>query len=495
MRLTKWAVLPLAGLLCACTLGPDWLRPKQPAEKVYTEDGKAEQGSNDQHIALGQQINGDWWTLYRSEPLNRMLEQSIAGNRSLAGAAATLVAAQEAVNQSRGGLFPQIDATGGAQRQHINGAQFGLNHLPPGFPPYSNLFRVGATAGYLVDIWGATRRGIEQSEALADVQDFALDAAYLSITGNAVVEALTIASFNLQIETVQGIIADDEQNYRLVESEVNAGVATQLDIETARSQLATDRTLLPPLRQQVNVARHALAVLAGRAPADWQPPDFKLDEIALPAELPVSLPSDLVRQRPDILAAEAQLHAASAAVGIATTALYPSITLTGSLAQQTITVDTLFHGADNVWSFGANISAPIFHGGALTAQKRRAEANFEAARDSYEETVLVAFGQVADVLDALEQDSQLLAEQQQALFSAQASLDLTRLAYSLGSISILQVVDAQRIVEQARLGYVRARAQRYIDTAQLFVAMGGGWWNWREREPDSAVKPVNLLTK
>jgi NodT family efflux transporter outer membrane factor (OMF) lipoprotein len=483
--------LPLAALATACTLGPDWLRPEAPADQTYTQQGKAEQGNSDQHVAMGQKITGDWWTLYRSDPMNQVLEQAIARNRSLAGAQATLVAAQEAVNQAEGGLFPQLDASSGGQRQHINGAQFGQKKLPPGFPPYANLFRVGATVSYAVDIWGSTRRTIEQTEALADAQDFTLDAAYLTITGNAVVEMLTIASLNTQIATVQGIIADDEQNLRLVHSEVNAGVATQLDVETARSQLATDRTLLPPLRQQVNAARHALAVLVGRAPSQWMPPDLNLDQITLPADLPVSLPSDLVRQRPDILASEAQLHASTAAIGIATAALYPSITLTGALSQQAITVDTLFHGASDVWSFGANISAPIFHGGALTAQKRRAQANFESSRDSYEETVLLAFAQVADVLDALDQDTQLLAEEQQALFAAQASLDLTRLAYSLGSIGVLQVVDAQRIVEQARLGYERARAQRYLDTAQLFVAMGGGWWDWREHEGEA--KPVSLL--
>jgi NodT family efflux transporter outer membrane factor (OMF) lipoprotein len=492
-RRSKFLALPLVALAVGCTVGPDWLRPAAPDDKTYTQQGKAEQGTNDQHIALGQKITGDWWTLYRSEPMNQVLEQAVAGNRSLAGAEATLVAAQEAVNQARAGLFPQIDASGGAQREHISGAEFGLNRLPPGFPPYSNLFRVGANVGYLIDIWGATRRTIEQSEALADTQDFTLDAAYLTITGNSVAELLTIASLNSQIATVRDIIADDERNYRLVQTEVNAGVATQLDIETARSQLATDRTLMPPLYQQVNVARHALAVLAGRAPDQWSPPDFTLDDITLPGELPVSLPSDLVRQRPDILASEAELHAASAAIGIATAAFYPSITLNGSLAQQSITTDTLFHGAGDVWSFGANISAPIFHGGALTAQKRRAEASFESARDGYEETVLSAFAQVADVLDALAQDAELLTEQQQALFSAQASLDLTRRAYSLGSISVLQVVDAQRILEQARLGYVRARAQRYLDTAQLFVAMGGGWWDWREQDGDGAVKPVAIM--
>jgi NodT family efflux transporter outer membrane factor (OMF) lipoprotein len=483
-------VLPLLGIFCGCTVGPDFLRPAAPADPAYTADGTAEQGTGDQHFAMGQKIAGDWWTLYRSAPLNAVLEQAIAGNRSLAGAQATLVAAQEALNQAMGGLYPQIDAGAGALRQHINGAQFGLKKLPPQFPPYSNIFRVGGTVSYAVDMVGGTRRAIEQSGALADAQDFALDAAYLTLTGNAVVEALTIASLRSQLATVEGIIADDQTNLRLVEREVGAGVATQLDIETARSQLASDRTLLPPLRQQVNVARHALAVLAGRAPSHWTPPDFDLDQITLPADLPLSLPSDLVRQRPDILASEAQLHAASAAIGVATAQLYPSLTLTGALTEQAISVDTLFHGAGAVWTIGGNLTAPLFHGGALEAQRRRAEATYDAALAAYEQTVLQAFAQVADVLDALGQDAELLAEQQSALQAAQASLDLTRRAYTLGSVGVLQVLDAQRLVEQARLGYVRARAQRYLDTAQLFLAMGGGWWNWRERGAEA--KPITV---
>jgi NodT family efflux transporter outer membrane factor (OMF) lipoprotein len=491
MRAAKFLLLPLLGLCCSCTVGPDFLRPAAPAASAYTPDAKAEQSAGDQHIAMGQKITGDWWTLYRSDPLNTLLEQSIAGNRSLAGAQATLVAAEEAVNQSRGGLYPQVDLGAGGTRQHINGAQFGLTKLPPGFPPYSNIFRVGPTVSYAVDLWGGTRRAIEQTEALADAQDFALDAAYLTLTGNAVVEALTLASLRAQIATVEGIIADDVTNLRLVESEVRAGVATQLDVETARSQLSADRTLLPPLRQQVNVARHALAVLAGRTPSEWTPPDFDLDQITLPGDLPLSLPSDLVRQRPDILNSEAQLHAASAAIGIATAQLYPSITLTAALSQQAISVDSMFRGADTVWSVGGNLTAPLFHGGALEAQRRRAQANFDAAVAGYEQTVLLAFGQVADVLDALGEDAALLQEQQIALAAAQAALDLTRSAYALGSIGVLQVVDAQRVLEQARLGYVRARAQRYLDTAQLFLAMGGGWWDWRERAPEA--KPINVL--
>ncbi len=251
----------------------------------------------------------------------------------------------------------------------------------------------------------------------------------------------------------------------------------------------SDRTLLPPLGQQLNAAQHALAILLGKAPADWTPPDFDFAAITLPAELPVSLPSALVRQRPDVMSAEARLHAASAAIGVATAQLYPNITLSAGLNQEAISVVSLFHGASNVWSLGAGLTAPIFHGGALEAQRRGAVDAFNAALDNYEQTVLQAFGQVADVLDALGHDAELLAAERRALAAADRSLALTRQTYAIGSIGILQVLDAQRLAEQARLGYVRAEAQRYLDTAQLFLAMGGGWWNWRAGSATASTAP------
>jgi len=484
--------LPPAALLlvAACTVGPDFTPPAKPPEQSYTPGGAAEKSAGDQQFALGQKITGDWWTLYRSAPLSSVLEQAVAGNRTLTAAKATLAAAQEQVNVARGGLYPQIDLNASAQRQKNNGSQLGLPRLPPQFPPYFNLYRVGPTVSYALDVFGETRRAIEESEALADAEDFQLDAAYLTLTGNAVMQALTIASLRAQLATVDGIIADDQRNLDLVQTEVRAGVATQLDIETATSQLATDRTLLPPLRQQLAVAQHALAVLVGKAPADWVAPDFDLDKILLPQDLPLSLPSELVRQRPDLLAAEAQLHAASAAIGVATAQLYPSINLSAALTQQAISVDSLFHGASTIWTVAGGLTAPIFHGGELEARRRATEDQFNATLATYEQTVLQAFGQVADVLEALGHDAELLADQQRALTAAESSLNLTRRSYSIGSVGILQVLDAQRLVEQARLGYVRAKAQRYLDTAQLFVAMGGGWWNWRERGEPVAAAPI-----
>lgn len=475
LRLTAVAAFLLAG----CTVGPNFTPPKGPQEENYTPQGAAEKSAGDQHFAVGEKIVGEWWTLYRSDPLNMVLKRAIAGNRTLVEAKATLAAAQQTLIATQGALYPQIDANAGAQRDHLSGAPFGLKTLPPGFPAYSNLYQVGGTVNYLLDIWGGTKRAIEESAALADAADFEVDAAYLTLTGDAVTEAITIASLRAQIAAVGDVIADDETTLRLVESQVRNGVATEIDVETARSQLETDHNLLPPLRQQLSAARHSLAVLAGEPAGDWSPPEFDLDALTLPKELPLSVPSSLVRQRPDFLATEARLHAASAAIGVATANLYPSITINGALAQETVSINSLFHGASNIWSIGANLTTPIFHGGSLEAERRRAEETFHQALAAWEETVLQGFAQVADTLDALGHDAELLATEERAFRSASRLLALNRRAYTLGSVGILQVVDAERQLGEARLGLVRARAQRYSDTTQLFVALGGGWWEWR----------------
>ena len=248
-----------------------------------------------------------------------------------------------------------------------------------------------------------------------------------------------------------------------------------LHLGTAESQLANDRTQLPPLQQQLSVAHHALSVLVGKFPGQWSAPDFDLTEFALPAELPVSVPSDLVHQRPDILAAEAQLHASSAAIGVAASQLYPGITLSGTLGVESLSTATLFQSSSRFWNLVANLTAPVFHGGALEAQKQAAIDTFRASAATYQQTVLTAFGQVADVLRALDHDAELVAAQKHALDTSATSLALQRLSYTAGKSDLLQLLNAERAHQQARLGYARAQAQRYQDTTQLFVAMGGGW--------------------
>ena len=488
-------LLGLAGLLCGCAVGPDFHLPPKPTQKAYRPAGEAA-AAGEQQFALGKRITGDWWKLFHSGPLDHVVQQAIGGNRTLVAAKATLAQAEQARIQASGGLFPQVDLGASAARQKISPSQFGLQKLPAGFPPIFNLFSIGPRVSYALDIFGETRRGIEEAGALAEAANYEVDAAYLTLTGQAVTEAFTIAEINAEIRTIEGIIADDQTNLRLVNAEVKAGTATQLDIETATSQLEADRTLLPPLRQQLSQTRHALAILGGKAPIDWTPPAFDLAAFTLPKDLPVSLPSALVQQRPDVLTAQARLHAASAAIGVATAQLYPRLDITAAFNQDTTKINQLFWGSSSAWSVASGLTAPIFHGGELVAQRRAAIAAYDASLANYQQTVLLSFGQVADALDALQNDAALIESERRAIRSGEASLRLTRQTYSIGNIGILQVVDAQRQVEQARLGLVRAEAQRLIDTAQLFLAMGGGWWQWQgdHAPPASAGKPAVKAT-
>jgi NodT family efflux transporter outer membrane factor (OMF) lipoprotein len=234
--------------------------------------------------------------------------------------------------------------------------------------------------------------------------------------------------------------------------------------------------LKPGLDQQLSAAKHAMAILLGRAPGDWSPPDFDLATLTLPGQLPVSLPSELVHQRPDVQAAEAQLHAASARIGIATAQLYPSITLSAGISAGSLNGGNLFSPSGLIWSIASGITQPIFDGGTRRAERRAALADFKAYAADYKLTVLQSFGQVADILQALKHDAAFLAAQQRALDTASASVKLQRINYADGGSGLLNLLDAERQYQQASLGYARATAQRYQDTIQLLVAMGGGWW-------------------
>ena len=464
--------------LVGCAVGPDFVRPEPPATRAYTAEPLPSEiapaaGGPAQRFDLAQEISSQWWELFRSQALDAVVERALAGSPTLAGARATLAQAEEAVAAARGGLFPELDLGSRVDRGHVAG----LRSDTPAAT--SNLYSVGPGVSYVVDVFGAVRRGVEQQAALAQQQRDELAAAWLSLTGNTVEQAIAIASLRAQIAASEEVIADDERNLALVERKVAAGKAARLDALTAETQLASDRVLLPPLRQQLATARHALSVLVGALPSEWSPPEFALQDFELPRELPLSLPSELVRQRPDILASEAQLHAASAAVGVATAQLYPSLTLSGSLAQQALEASSLFTAGGAAWAVGAQVSAPLFHGGTLRAERRGALDAFQASLAGYQGVVLGAFQQVADTLRALAHDAQLVEGQQALLDAAVAALALQRESYEAGKTDVLQLLDAERSVQQARLGMARAQGQRLADSAQLFVALGGGWWQAR----------------
>jgi NodT family efflux transporter outer membrane factor (OMF) lipoprotein len=474
-----------ASALCACSVGPSFKRPTTPTPAAYigrdesARSGFAAKGAEQdapsatdfgQHILLGATPAANWWQLFEWQPLDELMRRATSNNHTLAAARATLLEAEELVAAQSGARYPQVSVDAEAGRQ-----KYGKQFLGPlSVSPFSYL-AVGATVHYTLDYTGGIARSVEQREALAQYRQNEVEAAYLALTGNVALQAMIIASTRAQLQAVSELLAEDRDNLNLVRAAFQNGSVSKTDVLTAESQLASDETLLPPLYHQLNVARHALAVLVGQTPADWSPPDFELNEIKLPRELPVSLPSELVHRRPDILAAEAQLHAATAAVGIATASLYPQITLTASGGQQALPASAwqLFDRSGTAWSLISGLTAPIFDGGTLRAERRATIDELHASAERYQQTVLESFGQVADVLDALSQDAGSLAAQTHALATAQSSLELSRQSYGAGNTGILQVLDAQRQRQQAQLGFVRAQAQQYLDTTELYLALGG----------------------
>ena len=467
-----------------CAVGPDFNRPDAPREDRYTaqtlQTERATAAEGQQRLVPGEAMDGAWWRLLRSDALDALVQRALAGNRSLAAAEATLAQMQELAAAQAGTLAPQVGLTAGIGGQKYGAEFLGTQPKPPPF----KYFAVGPTVSYALDYTGGLARSVEQQYALAEYQRQQAGAAYLAVSGNTVMQALRIASLRAQIATVEAILAQDRENLKLVQLAFAAGSVSRLDILSADSQLANDATLLPPLRQDLGVARHALAVALGEPPATATLPEFDLAQITLPYELPIGVPSELAHRRPDILAAEAQLHAATAAVGVANSNLYPHLTLTASTGQQATDLAHVFDRASNVWSLAAGLVAPLLDGGTLRAEQRAAVDAMRASAATYEQAVLAAFGQVADTLEALDHDAEALDAQSRARDAAESNLALTRASYREGNIGVLQILDAQRLYQQARLGYVKAEAQRYADTAQLLLALGG---NAPSAEGDATV--------
>jgi NodT family efflux transporter outer membrane factor (OMF) lipoprotein len=495
------AVSAFAGLLtlvAACTQGPNFFSPAAPEEQTYTgpddptppsDLGPSGKSKAAQRIALGAKVKDDWWTLFHSPPLDRVMQDALRDSPTIAQATAILAQGRELTIAALGAEYPQVDLATGAARQAYNFQATGTNRVPVPV----NVYSIGPTVSYTLDVFGGVQRTVEAQSALADVSDYQLAAAYLALSGNITTQAITIAGLRAQIKTVGDILANDEQNLKLVKTAQDGGTATMVDVTTAQTQLANDRTLLPPLRQQLSVARDAMRVYAGKTPADWSPPDFDLERLMLPPTVPLSLPSEMVRQRPDILAAEAQLHANAALVGVATANLYPHFALSAQFLQGATQLSNFFSSIYSAWNFGANLSAPIFHGGTLHAQERAAKDAFDASWAAYRQTVIQAFGQVADQLQALAHDDEAVKSELAALASADQALKLARLSYQAGNSTLLQLLDPQRQREQAQLGVVRAEQQRLIDTAELLVALGSGWWNTPPSAPGPESNPHNAV--
>jgi NodT family efflux transporter outer membrane factor (OMF) lipoprotein len=464
-----------AGMVGGCAVGPDFSPPAAPSEKSYTAQPvrmrvAAGAGMDQQRVDMGGRVRMDWWTLLGSQDLDQTVQLALSNNKTLDIAQADVAKATEEVKAARGALYPQVDASAQFGQQKY-GASF-LGPSTPTFPTFSS-YSAGVGVTYDLDVFGGNHRRIELAGADSDVQREALDAAKLNVAGNTVVDALQIASIHDQIVVAEKVIASDERNLRLVRMATAGGTATDIDVATAQSQLDHDRGLLPPLRQQLAASQDAMATLVGKSTASWTAPDFSLARMRLPQNIPLAVPSELVRARPDILAAEAQLHAASAAIGVATADLYPHINLSAAISQQGL----LGGPAGAAWSLLGGLTAPIFHGGALSASRRAAEDSYQAAFGQYQQTVLTAFQQVADYLHGFGNAADAVTTQTHALGSADTALRLTRVGYSAGTAELIQVLDAQRLLQLAELTLVQARTDRYMQTVNLFLAVGGGVTN------------------
>jgi NodT family efflux transporter outer membrane factor (OMF) lipoprotein len=466
---TRFAGAGLAGaFLAGCMAGPNFVAPPPPAVGRYTLQSvpaTTTAGADVQGEALGA---GFWWQLLGSPQLDATVQAAIEDNRDLRATRAALAQADALTRASDAALYPSLSLNAGVGRQKLGAEALGSFSLPP-FSYYS----VGASVSYLFDFSGGVRRSIEAQRARDEAQRHEAEAATLALTGEVVMQALGVASARAQIESVEALLADDREDLRLTQDAFDAGSGTRVDTLSAHSQLANDETLLPPLRRELAVAQHALALLVGRAPAEWNAPDFSLAAFVVPQPLPLSLPSELAHRRPDILAAEAQLHAATADVGVATANLYPQVALSATAGPQATVLRSLFDAGAEAGGLGAGLVAPLFNHGALRARRSAAQQAQAAALARYEQVVLRSLGQVADALEALAHDAELLQSEQSAVAIAADSLGLTRESYSAGNSGVLQVLEAQRQSQQARLGLVRAEAERDADAVALLLALGG----------------------
>jgi NodT family efflux transporter outer membrane factor (OMF) lipoprotein len=473
--------------LAACAVGPDFKAPEAPPVAGYTPEGRPVAtastdvaGGAAQKFDTGRDIPGEWWKVFHSMELDNLIAEALRANPGLAAAQAALWQAKENIYAAEGKLMPQLDANSSATRQQFSPAEFGQ----PGSPLIFNLFQATVNVSYTPDVFGGQRRAIEATSAQADYQRFQLEATYLTLTANVVTAAVQEASLRGQIEATQDIIKAESDQLVVVQHQFDVGAAAKTDVLTQQSEVATTQATLPPLQKQLEQQRHILLALIGRFPNDAHGDRLSLASFHLPTDLPVSLPSQLIEQRPDVRSSEAQLHQASAQIGVAIANRIPQFTLTGDWGYAAATTAALITPSALVWTAAASGTQPIFHGFTLLHQQRAAEAGYDMAEAQYRGTVLAAFQNVADALRALQLDAATLKAQRAALRAASDTFELARGQYRLGAINYITLLNAQRSYQQARLAVVQAQAARYADTAALFQALGGGWWNRADVAPN-----------
>jgi NodT family efflux transporter outer membrane factor (OMF) lipoprotein len=476
----SYATLVLAGWLGGCAVGPNFTSPAAPKDVGYDSIARqtvssATQQGEAQRFVQDMDIPGQWWALFRSPPLNDLIERALKANPTITAAQATLRAAHENVLAQEGAYYPSVSA-GLSDQRNLTPTR-ALSPVSASGNPYYSLFTAQVSVSYTPDVFGLNGRTVESLAAQAENQQFQLEATYLSLTANLVAAAVQEAQLHDLIAVQLDTIKADTEIRDIMRRQVSTGEMAQPDLLAQEAVLAQAQQILIPLQAQLAQQRHLLAALAGGFPSDPVTQDFDLASLHLPQELPVSVSSRLVEQRPDLRAAAATLHAASAQIGVAAANRLPQVNLTASLGTSPNAIVNAFTPGNQFFNLAAGLTQPLFDGGMLRHRQRAAEAQFYASSAQYRSTLITAFQNVADVLVALQSDAAALRAAVSAEQAAARSVDMARAQLKLGAGSYLSVLAAEQLYQVSRSSLVQAQARRLSNTAALFTALGGGWWN------------------
>jgi len=465
----------------ACVVGPKFKKPAAPDVSGYTPAPIKTTtatpnvaGGEAQHLAKGGDIPGDWWTLFHSRPLNDLIERALKANPDLKAAQAALLAARENVLAQRGAYYPSVSGSFSATRAKTSNE---LSPVPNASVFQYSLFTPEVSVSFVPDVFGLNRRTVESLKAQQEQARFVLAATNITLSSNVAATAIQEASLRAQIDATNELIKINTNMLDILRSQYAKGYASELDVAAQESQLAQVAATLPPLLKQLAQQRDLLAALTGGFPNKDLPEKFELSNLQLPQELPVSLPSKLVEQRPDVRQAEENLHSASALIGVARANRLPSFNLTGDIGSMALAFGNIFSAGNGFRDVGASVTQPIFDGGTLMHRERAARAAYVQADEQYRSTVLTAFQNVADTLNALQQDADGLKAAAAAKDAAAVTLDLAKKQFQAGYVNYLGLLSAEQAYQQAVINLAQAQGNRYADTAALFQALGGGWWN------------------
>jgi NodT family efflux transporter outer membrane factor (OMF) lipoprotein len=484
--LRKSGSLLLAAILLfqmagGCAVGPNFKKPDAPDVEGYSQKplvnpqgAVGAEGGKAQKFVAGMDIPAQWWTLFHSKALNALVESSIKAKPSIKAAQDALLVARENKSAQVGAFWPQISGGYGATR-----AKSSVQISPVTSTPalYYNLFTPQVDVSFEPDVFGLNWRNVESLQAQAQMQRYALEMTYITLTANVVTAAVQEGSLRAQIKATERMIESSKRMLAILKKQLAVGYAAGLDVAAQEAQLASVAATLPPLMKQLAQQRDLVSALAGRYPSQEPAETFELSSLELPRDIPVSLPAKLVQQRPDVRQAEANMHSACALVGVAVANRLPNFNLTGNLGTDAVMWGSQFASGTSFWTLGAAVTQPIFQGGTLMHRERAARAALKLAEDQYRSTVLTAFQNVADTLHALEQDGPALKAAVDAERAAKKSLDLTSHQFEVGYANSLALLNAEQTYQTATINLVQAQANRYSDTAALFQALGGGWWN------------------